>query len=147
MADKAKKMNYSITIVHNLNYDIKKSTKMIVNRLKTTKKSCVIFGGESTVRVTGNGKGGRNQELVLRIVKELKNEKNESIVTSVGTDGIDGNTKYAGAVFSNKKLTNCQSYLKNNNSLGFFNKFGGLIQTGPTHANVNDIGVIITRNL
>ena len=147
MADKAKKMNYSITIVHNLNYDIKKSTKMIVNRLKTTKKSCVIFGGESTVRVIGTGKGGRNQELVLRIVKELKNEKNESIVTSVGTDGIDGNTKYAGAVFSNKKLIDYQSYLKNNNSSGFFNKFGGLIQTGPTHANVNDIGVIITRNL
>ena len=68
-------------------------------------------------------------------------------MASVGTDGIDGNTKYAGPVFSNKKLIDYQSYLKNNNSSGFFNKFGGLIQTGPTHANVNDIGVIITRNL
>ena len=68
-------------------------------------------------------------------------------MASVGTDGIDGNTKYAGAIFSNKELANFQPYLKNNNSFGFFNKFGGLISTGPTHANVNDIGVIITRNL
>ena len=147
MADKAKKMNYSVTVVHDLNFDIKTSTKKIVNILKTTKKSCVIFGGESTVKVVGTGKGGRNQELVLRIVKELKDSRNESIVASVGTDGIDGNTKYAGAIFSNKELANFQPYLKNNNSFGFFNKFGGLIDTGPTHANVNDIGVIITRNL
>ena len=147
MSNKAKRMNYNVTIIHDLNSDVKVSTKKIVRVLKTTKKSCVIFGGESTVRVVGTGKGGRNQELVLRIVKELKDDKHESIVASVGTDGIDGNTKYAGAIFSNKKLTNSQSYLKNNNSSGFFNKFGGLIYTGPTHTNINDIGVIIRHNL
>ena len=91
--------------------------------------------------------GGRNQELVLRISNELKNNKNQFIIASIGTDGIDGNTKYAGAIFSNKKLNRIEPYLKNNDSLSFFKKFGGLIYTGPTHANVNDIGVIIKQTL
>ena len=147
MENEAKKMNYDTSVIRNLNSDIKTSTKKIIKRLHTSKKSCIIFGGESTVNVIGTGLGGRNQELVLRISNELKNNKSQFIIASIGTDGIDGNTKYAGAIFSNKELANFQPYLKNNNSFGFFNKFGGLISTGPTHANVNDIGVIITRNL
>ena len=147
MENEAKKMNYDTSIIRNLNSDIKISTKKIIKRLHASKKSCIIFGGESTVNVLGTGMGGRNQELVLRISNELKNNKNQFIIASIGTDGIDGNTKYAGAIFSNKKLNCVEPYLKNNDSFSFFRKFGGLIHTGPTHANVNDIGLIIKQTL
>ena len=147
MENEAKKMNYDTSIIRNLNSDIKISTKKIIKRLHSSKKSCIIFGGESTVNVLGTGMGGRNQELVLRISNELKNNKNQFIIASIGTDGIDGNTKYAGAIFSNKKLNCVEPYLKNNDSFSFFRKFGGLIHTGPTHANVNDIGLIIKQTL
>jgi len=147
MKNVARKMNYDVSIIRNLNSDIKLSTKKIIKKLHTSKKSCIIFGGEPTVNVVGTGIGGRNQELVLRISNELKNNKNQFIIASIGTDGIDGNTKYAGAIFSNKKLNQVEPYLKNNDSLRFFKKFGGLIYTGPTHANVNDIGLIIKQTL
>ena len=147
MENEAKKMNYDTSVIRNLNSDIKSSTKKIIKRLHTSKKSCIIFGGESTVNVIGTGIGGRNQELVLRISNELKNNKSQFIIASIGTDGIDGNTKYAGAIFSNKKLNHVGPYLKNNDSFSFFKKFGGLIYTGPTHANVNDIGLIIKQTL
>ena len=147
MEKEAKKMHYDVSIMRNLNSDIKISTKKIIKKLHASKKSCIIFGGESTVNVIGTGMGGRNQELVLRISNELKNNKNQFIIASIGTDGIDGNTKYAGAIFSNKKLNHVESYLKNNDSFSFFKKFGGLIYTGPTHVNVNDIGLIIKQTL
>jgi len=147
MENEAKKMNYDTSVIRNLNSDIKTSTKKIIKRLHTSKKSCIIFGGESTVNVIGTGLGGRNQELVLRVSNELKNNKSQFIIASIGTDGIDGNTKYAGAIFSNKKLNHVGPYLKNNDSFSFFKKFGGLIHTGPTHANVNDIGLIIKQTL
>ena len=147
MANRAKKMNYRVSVIRNINHDVKFTTKKIIKKLQTSKKSCIIFGGEPTLNVIGTGSGGRNQELVLRIANELKNDRNSFIITSIGTDGIDGNTKYAGAIFSNSKSIRAESYLKNNDSFNFFKKYGGLIYTGPTHANVNDVGLIIKQTL
>ncbi len=104
------------------------------------------FGGEPTVNVIGTGNGGRNQELVLRIYEKLKNKKNNYIIASIGTDGIDGNTKFAGSIFSTNLKYETKKYLKTNNSSSFFKKYGGLIETGITQNNVNDIGIIIKRN-
>ena len=88
----------------------------------------------------GGGRGGRNQELVLQILKRAT----ECVIVSIGTDGIDGNTKHAGAVsyFAAKK-TEIDRYLKNNDSNSFFKKRGGLVLTGPTHTNLLDIGLIL----
>ncbi|MGI0004420.1 MAG: MOFRL family protein, partial [Candidatus Nitrosotenuis sp.] len=63
---------------------------------------------------------------------------------SIGTDGIDGNTKHAGAVsnYATKK-TEIDYYLNNNDSNSFFKKYGGLVITGPTHTNLLDIGMIL----
>ena len=97
------------------------------------------------VNVLGRGKGGRNQELVLQLSKELRNFP--CVISSIGTDGIDGNTKFAGAIVSTINLEHFENFLKNNDSFNFFKKFGGLIHTGPTHTNVNDIGIIIKQNL
>jgi hydroxypyruvate reductase len=141
MKDKARKLGYTTLVIFNLKSDVKIVSKIIANKFKTTKKSCIIFGGESTVNVLGKGKGGRNQELVLQISKQLEN--NSILISSIGTDGIDGGTKYAGAMISNENIPPFEKYLKNNDSFSFFKKFGGLIFTGPTHTNVNDIGLII----
>jgi len=62
------------------------------------KNSCIIFGGEPTVQVKGNGKGGRNQELVLQILKLIHGSDHRVLVSSISTDGIDGNTTCAGAL-------------------------------------------------
>ena len=79
------------------------------------------------MNVLGKGKGGRNQELVLQISKQLEN--NSILISSIGTDGVDGDTKYAGAMISNENIPSFERYLKNNDSFNFFKKFGGLIFT------------------
>ena len=148
MKNKAKKMNYTTSIVHNLNSDVKVATNKIIKALENSNKKCLIFGGETTVNVRGKGKGGRSQELVLRILQELSNDMhNRFIVSSIGTDGIDGNTKFAGAISSTTDISVSKKYLKSNDSFNYFKKLGGLIYTGPTHTNVNDIGLIIRQTL
>ena len=125
--------------------DVTKAATKLVSKIPKKKNSCVIFGGETTVRVSGKGKGGRNQELVLRVLGKLQRTKNELVICSVGTDGIDGNTKFAGAITTNfqVKSNELKKYLKNNDSNSFFKKYGGLVKTGYTHSNLMDIGLIL----
>ena len=125
--------------------DVSKAVSKIISQIPKKKNSCLIFGGETTVKVTGKGKGGRNQELVLRIIEKLQNKKNNLIISSVGTDGIDGNTNSAGVLIKNFQASQkeLKSYLKHNDSNSFFKKYSGLIKTGYTHTNVMDIGLIL----
>lgn len=104
--------------------------------------SCVIFGGETTVLVRGGGSGGRNQEMVLRIAGGTRRDM---IVGSVGTDGIDGNTRFAGAMARTSDIDRAEAgrYLKASNSSAYFARHGGLIETGPTQANLLDVGVML----
>ena len=143
MKDKSKKLGYKTQLISNITGNLDQVTQMIASKAITSKNNCIIFGGEPTVNVIGNGKGGRNQELVLRLYEKLKHKKPDFTFASIGTDGIDGNTKFAGSIFSTKYNYDGRSYLKNNDSSSFFKKFGGLIKTGITQNNVNDIGVII----
>ena len=143
MAKKAKQLGYKpkiVTIYGNIIVASQKLTKFLPK-----KNSCLIFGGETTVKVTGKGKGGRNQELVLRILQNTQHIKNDIIISSIGTDGIDGNTNAAGAIIEKFQISNnkINHYLKNNNSNSFFKKYGGLINTGYTQTNLLDIGVIL----
>ena len=80
------------------------------------------------------------------LFKDITTDDN-FIISSIATDGIDGNTQFAGAIISSKRILPFEPYLKNNNSFSFYKKFGGLIKTGPTHTNMNDVGIIIKRNL
>lgn len=112
--------------------------------------SCAyILGGETVVHVTGTGLGGRNQELALRSAKAI--EQYEGVaVFSVGSDGTDGPTDAAGGyvdyttmnTFRLKKL-DIDSYLDNNDAYHGLDAVGGLIKTGPTGTNVNDVLVIL----
>ncbi|MFM8659536.1 MAG: glycerate kinase [Candidatus Nitrosotenuis sp.] len=137
MVQAAKKLGYSTLVYPRMTGNVKLAANKILKL--SNSKNCVIFGGETTVQVTGKGKGGRNQELVLHMIPKLSGKT----VASIGTDGIDGNTKHAGAIFSGTVNYDIQPYLKNNDSNSFFAKYGGLIKTGPTHTNLLDIGVIL----
>jgi hydroxypyruvate reductase len=113
-------------------------------------KTCIVASGETTVRVTGTGKGGRNQECALAMAGPL-NAFGQIVAASVGTDGVDGPTDAAGAIVDSTTLSRAaaaglgspERYLNDNNSYAFFDRLGDLIRTGPTSTNVGDIQVIL----
>ena len=106
---------------------------------------CLIAGGETTVTIRGDGKGGRNQELVLAAVEELKDLQNVMLI-ALATDGDDGPTDAAGAVGTGESASKAESlgleaagHLSRNDAYHFFEELGDLIKTGPTGTNVNDL--------
>ena len=112
----------------------------------------VIASGETTVKVVGTGKGGRNQEIPLSVASMLANEIAEIAVGSVGTDGIDGPTDAAGAYADTTTITRAHeqsldpdAYLADNNSYDFFQKLDDLILTGPSTTNVGDLQIVLFR--
>jgi hydroxypyruvate reductase len=113
--------------------------------------ACILSGGETTVTLTGNGKGGRNQEFALTAAFDIADE-DRMVVLSGGTDGTDGPTDAAGAIVDTstiKKATssglNPACFLKNNDSYHLFQTTGDLIKTGPTGTNVMDIRIILVK--
>lgn len=143
MEKKAKKLGYHVKTMQVFGNN-KDATKKIVSNIPEGKKQCLIFGGETTVEVLGKGQGGRNQELVLRILKNTQNQTNLCIA-SLGTDGVDGNTNFAGAITENFKIEapTIKEFLKNSDSARFFQKHKANINTGFTHSNLMDIGIVL----
>lgn len=117
------------------------------------KPVCILAGGETTVTIRGNGKGGRNQEMALAVLAEIaKNPAAYSgtLFASVATDGNDGPTDAAGAFASTeicetsvKKGLDIDEYLGNNDAYTFFSKIDGLIKTGATNTNVCDLQILL----
>jgi hydroxypyruvate reductase len=110
----------------------------------------VISSGETTVRVAGDGKGGRNQEFCLACAEALAAIGGTAVLASVGTDGIDGPTDAAGALVDSTTVERARAaqlqphaFLERNDSYRFFEALGDLIQTGPTGTNVGDLQVIL----
>lgn len=106
---------------------------------------CLIAGGETTVTLHGNGRGGRNQELALASVQELDGMDNVMLIT-LATDGEDGTTDAAGAVVTGETYQQAinsgfdpLSFLNNNDSYSFFEANGDLLKTALTGTNVNDL--------
>ena len=143
MQKTAKKMGYKVTTIQIFG-DIKEAVTKILENISENKKTCLIFGGETTVRVLGKGMGGRNQELVLRILKNTQKLK-KIVIASMGTDGIDGNSVFAGAITENIRIDSAimKEFLINSDSGRFFQKQKGNIVTDFTHTNLMDIGVIL----
>ena len=143
MEVKAKEMGYHVITIQVFD-EIKSTVKRILENISENSKTCLIFGGEPTVKVLGKGMGGRNQELVLRILKNTQKLKKLTIA-SMGTDGIDGNSVFAGAITDNIKidLSIMKEFLKNSDSGRFFQKQKGNIITGFTHTNLMDIGLVL----
>jgi glycerate-2-kinase len=119
---------------------------------KKTVKTCFLFGAEATVKVKGNGKGGRCQEMVLAAFKRLKMTSIELVFFAAGTDGQDGPTEVAGAVIDQGSISKAKAmnlnetdYLLNHDSYNFFKQIGGHVITGPTYTNVMDMVVVLTE--
>ena len=143
MEVKAKKLGYKVKKMQIFG-NIKEVVKIIIKNIPDEQKSCLIFGGEPTVEVIGKGSGGRSQELVLRILKNTQ-KANKLSIAAMGTDGIDGNTLFAGAITENIKIepSVIKEFLKNSDSGRFFQKQKCNIVTGFTHSNLMDIGVVL----
>lgn len=117
----------------------------------TDKSLAFIAGGETVVHLTGKGKGGRNQELALAAAEGLA-ECKDSAVFSIGSDGTDGPTDAAGGYADHTtkallKQHNVEIYevLHNNDAYHALEKTGGLIITGATGTNVNDVAVLLIK--
>lgn len=113
----------------------------------------LITGGEYTVDLKGNGIGGRNMEFVLRLGDQLFRHKNSNYeILSIGTDGTDGPTDYAGSFLNYNTYhealhrgLKADVFINDNDSLNYFMMNNGLIKTGPTHTNVMDLRIISFR--
>ncbi|MEO8287754.1 MAG: glycerate kinase [Chloroflexota bacterium] len=108
--------------------------------------ACLLFGGETTVTVRGNGVGGRNSELALGAALALAGLGPNVVVASLATDGGDGSSPGAGGIVDGTTIDrghamglNAEAFLANNDSYTYLAQLGDAIMTGPTGTNVNDI--------
>ena len=115
--------------------------------------ACVLAGGETTVTLTGEGRGGRNQEFALAAAMAI-NEIDGITVLSGGTDGTDGPTDAAGAIADGTTLArarikglDAKNFLQRNDSYNFFQKLDDLLMTGPTRTNVMDIYLLLVGSV
>ena len=111
---------------------------------------CVLSAGETTVRVIGGGRGGRNQELTLAAAARFSRLQRPAVLASVGTDGVDGPTDAAGAIADSTTIARARAcgldplqYLEANDAWSFFERLDDLVRTGPTHTNVGDVQVAL----
>ena len=112
--------------------------------------ACLISGGETTVRVTGTGRGGRNLEFALSIAESLASTT-PAALASIGTDGIDGSSGVAGGVVDSSTMVRASalgldrpgSYLAANDSLAFFAALDDTVRLGRTDTNVGDLQVLL----
>jgi hydroxypyruvate reductase len=113
--------------------------------------ACIITGGETTVKVKGDGLGGRNMEFVLHCALAVAGwEPRSLLIASAGTDGTDGPTNAAGAwadcatVARGRSLgLDAADYLRRNDSYRYFQRLDDLVITGPTRTNVMDLRLML----
>jgi glycerate-2-kinase len=133
--------------------EAREAAKQLTDRAKAmtdghgtlARPSCVVAGGETTVTVTGHGKGGRAQEFAAAAAFAIAGRPNTWVV-ALGTDGTDGPTDAAGAVVSGTTLARAKklgidfrSSLNRHNTYPALKALGCHIHTGPTGTNVNDL--------
>ena len=117
----------------------------------TERSLAFLAGGETVVHLTGQGLGGRNQELALSAARGIEGLRNTAVF-SVGSDGTDGPTDAAGGWVDGDTARELReqgvdlfSVLKDNDAYHALEKSGGLIMTGGTGTNVNDVAVVLIR--
>lgn len=151
-----KELGYEpILLTDQLSCQAREAGSFLASVLKTHvgdhKAVAYIAGGETIVKITGEGKGGRNQEIALAAAQGISGMENAAVF-SVGSDGTDGPTDAAGGYADGdtalelKKLgLEIDAILKDNDSYHALEKTGGLIITGPTGTNVNDVAVALLK--
>jgi glycerate-2-kinase len=112
---------------------------------------CLLAGGETTVTVLGPGEGGRNQELAVAAAAALDGFPSPAVVSSFGTDGIDGASDAAGGIVDDRTVARARTlglappsvFLAASDSRNFLGPLGDLIVTGPTGTNVVDVVALL----
>ncbi len=140
----------SVIVNDHLIGDVAAAARAIVGAARTRPETILIFGGETTVQITGTGKGGRNQELALRVAMEAEhlNLTNWTFLSG-GTDGRDGPTDAAGGITDDQTLTRIRKHadpevlLANNDSYQALQLANDLLITGGTGTNVADIQIFL----
>lgn len=172
----AQKLGYKIKMLDRVSGVASKVGQDYAKKAMSLKsQECIISGGETTVYISGEGKGGRNLELVLGFLKNIKDPKGIEFL-SINTDGEDGTSDVAGAQVTEKEFNkvsaaahlggvrsphprgersqqlrklcggiNIEDYLKNNNSLAFFQKTSEIIKIPKNQTNVGDIQVMLRK--
>ena len=153
-AKEAEKLGYAVCILTDqLNCQAREAGSFLVSIARThygsRKKLAFIAGGETVVKLTGTGKGGRNQELALAAAAGIDGMEGVCVF-SVGSDGTDGPTDAAGGYVDGTTAETLRTLgmdlyhvLQNNDAYHALQKTGGLIITGPTGTNVNDVAVLL----
>jgi glycerate 2-kinase len=161
-ANKARELGYNTAVVSSrITGEAREAAKVIfgiakdilVHDLLVPKPACFIAGGETTVTIRGGGRGGRNQELALSFLSQMKRDGEGAggiYFLSASTDGNDGPTDAAGAFASaeilrdsERKRLDIEEHLRNNDSYTFFNALNSLLKTGPTNTNVCDVHIAL----
>ncbi|HEY0069621.1 MAG TPA: glycerate kinase [Chloroflexia bacterium] len=125
--------------------------EIAVHGRPVAKPGCALFGGETTVTVRGDGKGGRNTELALSAAAGINGLGPGVLVASLATDGGDGTSPSAGAIVDGTTIARGEALgldhhaaLANNDSYTYLSQTGDALITGPTGTNVNDVmGVFV----
>ena len=134
-----------VFLTDRLDCEASEAGKMLAEKLaahaNSGKKLAFLAGGETVVHLKGTGLGGRNQELALSAAEQLSGIPGVALI-SVGSDGTDGPTDAAGGYVDGDTLkVDYQQMLDNNDSYHALKAIGGLIITGPTGTNVNDVAI------
>jgi len=161
-AKSAKSLGYTPFILTTaLNCEASEAGRMLASiavdtqneRNSFTKPCAIIAGGETVVTIKGKGKGGRNQELALSAAKGIAGFDN-ILIFSLGSDGTDGPTDAAGGIVTGNTLTTLKNkgmdidkILSDNDAYHGLKATDGLIITGPTGTNVNDVTVVLISPL
>lgn len=156
--EKADKLGYNTiilsTFIHGETEEVAKVHTAIAKEIissdnPVSKPACLISGGETTVTIEGEGKGGRNQEFVLAAAIDIEG-LDSVVVLSGGTDGNDGPTDAAGAIADGTTISRAKNLdlnafecLCENNSYNFFKPLDDLLITGPTNTNVMDLRIVL----
>jgi len=145
---KAEELGYDCRVVdHRLCGEAREAARQLAAAASrpVRRPTCLLAGGETTVTLTGNGKGGRNQEFALAAALAI-NGRNDIVILAAGTDGTDGPTDAAGAIVDGGSVDRGREagqlatfHLDNNDSYPFHRATGDLLITGPTRTNVMDI--------
>jgi len=143
--------NDGVIVNDSLTGDVEDAAKSILQAARSNPTNTLIFGGETTVKIQGDGKGGRNQELALRFAMLAEGEDlGDWVFLSAGTDGRDGPTDAAGAIVDRKTPQRIRdagkdpvALLKNNDSYAALKAAGDLLISGATGTNVADVQVFL----
>lgn len=156
----AKSMGYNVSVRTNtLDGEAREAGKSIAedakrildNSRNKLSSRCLLYGGETTVRVQGNGLGGRCQELALSFAIKIRGYENVCLLAA-GTDGRDGPTEAAGGIVDGRTAKTAQNqgldpdaHLRDNNSHSFLRRRRSCVVTGPSGTNVMDLVILLVN--